>query len=103
MINAVILCGGLGTRLRSVVSDIPKPMAPVKNKPFLEYILANLCKSNTVSRFVLCVGYKYEQIESYFGNSFNGIPVSYSIEDTPLGTGGAIVKSLPIVDGNSFL
>ncbi len=87
--KALILCGGLGTRLRSVVSDIPKPMALVGGKPFLEYILSWLNFQN-VQDVILLAGYKAEKIEEYFGSEFNGMNLWYSIEPTLLGTAGAI-------------
>lgn len=89
MMEAIVLAGGMGTRLRSVVSEIPKPMAPVAGKPFLEYLLIWL-QRHGVERVVLSVGYKWETIEQYFGSRFHGIELAYSVEDTPLGTGGAI-------------
>ena len=96
--EAIVLAGGLGTRLRSVVTDLPKPMAPIGDKPFLEYILKYLEK-NGVKRVILSVGYKWETIKEYFGSSFNGIELIYSVEDEPLGTGGAIQKAISQVIG----
>jgi D,D-heptose 1,7-bisphosphate phosphatase len=87
--KALILCGGLGTRLRSVVSDVPKPMAMVDGKPFLEYILSWL-KNHNVQDVILLAGYKADKIREYFGNEFNGMSLSYSIEPKPSGTAGAI-------------
>lgn len=87
--DIVILAGGKGTRLRSVITDLPKPMAPVAGKPFLHYLLEFL-KSKGAQRIVLATGYMHEAIESHFGNDFNGIELEYSIEKEPLGTGGAI-------------
>jgi D-glycero-alpha-D-manno-heptose 1-phosphate guanylyltransferase len=97
-VEAIVLAGGLGTRLQSVVSDVPKPMAPIGDKPFLEYILKYLQK-NGIKRIVLSVGYKWETIEEYFGNSFNGIEIIYSVEDEPLGTGGGIKTALSMIIG----
>ncbi|WP_434637396.1 nucleotidyltransferase family protein [Sulfurimonas sp. NW7] len=107
--EAIILAGGLGTRLQSVVSDVPKPMAPIKDVPFLEYILKYL-KKNGVSRAILSVGYKWEIIKEYFGDNFDGIELIYSVENEPLGTGGAIKKALSkvnskkvyIINGDTF-
>ncbi|MDL0105753.1 D-glycero-D-manno-heptose 1-phosphate guanosyltransferase [Campylobacter vicugnae] len=98
--EAIILCGGLGTRLRSVISDVPKPMAPIKNKPFLAFVLEYLKKQN-ISRVVLAVSYKYEIIQEYFGNSYLGMQILYSIEKEPLGTGGAILEALNLINSNS--
>lgn len=91
--EAIVLAGGFGTRLRSVVSELPKPMAPVEDKPFLEYILKYLQK-NGITRVILCVGYKWKSIQEYFGDKFDNIELVYSVEDEPLGTGGAIKKAM---------
>lgn len=98
--EAIVLCGGLGTRLRSVISDVPKPMAPIKNKPFLAFVLEYLKKQN-ISRVVLAVSYKYEIIQEYFGNSYLGMNILYSIEKEPLGTGGAILEALNLINSDS--
>ncbi|MBD3842888.1 MAG: NTP transferase domain-containing protein, partial [Campylobacterales bacterium] len=107
--EAIVLAGGLGTRLKSVVSNVPKPMATIGDKPFLEYILKYL-KKNGITRVILSVGYKLEIIEEYFGNNFEGIELIYSKEDEPLGTGGAIKKAMSkvksskvyIINGDTF-
>ncbi|BAK43919.1 HAD-IIIA family hydrolase [Eggerthella sp. YY7918] len=91
--EAVVLVGGRGTRLRSVVSDVPKPMAPVNGKPFLHYVLEKLCMMG-LERIVLAIGYKGNCIKEYFGSSFQGMEIVYSQEAEPLGTGGAIKKAL---------
>ncbi len=90
--EAIILSGGLGTRLRGVVDDIPKPMAPVAGKPFLEHLLDELSNYG-FEHIVLAVGYKHEVIQDYFGNSYKDIKLSYSIEKELLGTGGAILQA----------
>lgn len=95
--EAIILCGGLGTRLRAVVKDVPKPMAPVGGKPFLEFIFEFL-KKQGVKSVVLAVSYKYEVIQEYFKDSFLGIKIRYSIEKEPLGTGGAIKEALKLCE-----
>lgn len=107
--EAIVLAGGLGTRLRSMVSELPKPMAPIGEKPFLEYILKYLQK-NGITQVVLSVGYKWESIKDYFGNTFENIDLIYSVEDEPLGTGGAIKKAIQctqseevyIINGDTF-
>ena len=91
--EAIILAGGLGTRLRDVVKDIPKPMAPVNERPFLQYILEYL-NSHHISRVVLAVGYKWEVIRDYFGTEYKNITLEYSVEEEQLGTGGAIKQAL---------
>ena len=86
----LILVGGLGTRLRPELGDIPKPMAPIAGKPFLEYLIRWLGRSGFV-RVVLCLGYRSDQIVEYFGDGDAfGLRLEYSIENEPLGTWGAI-------------
>jgi D,D-heptose 1,7-bisphosphate phosphatase len=93
--EAIVLAGGFGTRLQSVVNNVPKPMADINGKPFLEYILEFL-KKNSITRVILSIGYKKEVIESYFGKKFKDIEIIYSKENEPLGTGGAIKKALSL-------
>ncbi len=90
--EAIVLAGGFGTRLRSVVNDVPKPMANVNGKPFLQYVFDWLYEQK-ISRVVLAVGYKYEKIQCYFGNDYQGMELVYSIESEPLGTGGALKQA----------
>jgi len=92
-IDIIILAGGLGTRLASVVSEVPKPMAPVAGKPFLDHLLCKLPMQN-VNQIILAVGYKYEKIEEYYGHQYQNVPIIYSIEKEPLGTGGGIALAL---------
>jgi D-glycero-alpha-D-manno-heptose 1-phosphate guanylyltransferase len=100
--EAIVLAGGFGTRLQSVINDIAKPMAPINNKPFLAYLMEYL-KSFGTKRVVLSVGYKRESIQAYFKDSYLGVDIDYSIEETPLGTGGAIKKALQMVDSTKIL
>ena len=93
MMEAIILAGGKGTRLRAVLDGIPKPMAPVDGKPFLEYLIASL-KRGGIDRVIMSVGYKHQAIVDHFGSKFDGINIDYVIEDEPLGTGGAIKVAL---------
>lgn len=95
--EAIVLAGGLGTRLREVIKDVPKPMADINGKPFLEYVLRLLDKQS-IEKVVLSVGYRYEFIMDYFGDKFSNIRLIYSIEDEPLGTGGAIKKAIRLID-----
>jgi len=99
--EAIVLAGGLGTRLQSVISEIPKPMAPIADQPFLLYILKWLEK-NGITRVVLSVGYKWEIIHKEFGEHFNSIELVYSIEDLPLGTGGAIALAMTKINETQF-
>jgi len=89
MKEAVILAGGRGTRLQKLISDVPKPMAPVNGKPFLYYVLLWLEK-NRIERVIISSGYKAESIVNYFGNSFYNLSIDYATEAKPLGTGGAV-------------
>ena len=100
--EAIVLAGGFGTRLSHVVKDVPKPMAPVAGKPFLEYILADLVEQG-VTRIVLAVHYKKECIMNYFGDRFHGAEILYSVEETPLFTGGAIKKALTLCEEERVL
>lgn len=91
--EAIVLAGGRGTRLRSLVSAVPKPMADVNGAPFLAYVLARLAAAG-VRTTLLSVGYKHEAITSYFGGSWRGMRLRYVVEPEPLGTGGALALSL---------
>lgn len=109
MMEAIILAGGMGTRLRGIVADIPKPMAPVNNKPFLYYIFQWI-ELYPFNKVVLSVGFKQEKIVDYFGYSFNNIPIEYVIEEKPLGTGGAVKfalqrtkeKNILVINGDTY-
>jgi len=91
--TAIVLCGGLGTRLRSVVSDLPKSMADIQGSPFLEYLLRYWIDQG-IQRFILCVGYKADSIIDYFGGVFEDAEILYSVEKKALGTGGALLKAI---------
>ena len=91
--EAIILAGGLGTRLRSAVPSLPKPMAPIKGKPFLGYLF-DYWLHQGIKHFVLSVGYKYEVIHERFGTKYKDADVSYAIENEPLGTGGGLLLAL---------
>lgn len=100
--EVVILAGGLGTRLRSALPDIPKPMAPIAGKPFLWYVLKWI-SGYSVNKIVLSTGYKTEIIKDHFGSSFSNIPLEYAIEDKPLGTGGGLMNAVKSLTGKDFL
>ena len=108
-IDVMILCGGFGKRLQTIVKDIPKPMAKIKRRPFLD-ILIDFIASYGFKRFTLCTGYKADVIERYYKQKTNKLIIEFSREEKPLGTGGAIknaenyIKSSPflIVNGDSF-
>jgi D-glycero-alpha-D-manno-heptose 1-phosphate guanylyltransferase len=100
MIPVIVLAGGLGTRLRAVVPDLPKPMAEVGGKPFLWWVLRRL-EQQGLKDVYLSVGYKRDVIEAYFGTVFGSLNVHYVIEDEPLGTGGAIAKAMAAIDSDA--
>lgn len=100
--QAIILCGGLGTRLKSVIKDIPKPMAPINDKPFLEFIFEYL-KKQGIKEVILAVSHKYEVIQEYFKDEFLGIKIKYSIEKELLGTGGAIKEALKFIKNEVYV
>lgn len=103
MINeCIILAGGLGTRLRSAVPDLPKVMAPVAGKPFLYHIITFL-KGQGVEHFIFSLGYMHDVIESYVMKSFPEIDFAFSVEKEPLGTGGAIQLALNHVKGENVI
>lgn len=93
--HAIILAGGFGKRLRAEIQNVPKPMALINNKPFLE-ILLNYLDFHCVSNVTLAIGYKRDVIKKYFDNKFKNISLYFSEEDDkfPLGTGGAVINSL---------
>jgi NDP-sugar pyrophosphorylase family protein len=104
MINipALILVGGLGTRLRSVLPDRPKALAPVAGRPFLAFLLDQL-QAAGVRRVVLCTGYQAHQVEETFGSRYRDLSLAYSREEMPLGTGGALRLALPLLDAEHAL
>jgi D-glycero-alpha-D-manno-heptose 1-phosphate guanylyltransferase len=91
--EAIILAGGLGTRLREAVPDLPKCMAPVAGRPFLFYVI-NYLRSQRIEKFIFSLGYKHEVIETYLQNQFETLTYQTVIEPEPLGTGGAIQLAL---------
>jgi len=96
--EAIILAGGLGTRLKEVVADEPKSMAPINGRPFLEYQLDYLERWG-LKKVILSVGYQKEKIRLHFGDQYKSLTIVYAIEEEPLGTGGAILNALRYVDG----
>jgi D-glycero-alpha-D-manno-heptose 1-phosphate guanylyltransferase len=107
--EALILSGGMGTRLRQAVPDLPKVMAPVSGNPFLYYLIKSLQKKG-ISHFVFLLGYKHELVTEYLNEYFQSIKKTFVIEDTALGTGGAILngltycteKTVAITNGDTF-
>lgn len=93
--DAVILAGGLGTRLRAVVPDVPKPMATVAGRPFLAWLVEHWIAQG-VERLIFSVGYRHEVVRDYFGAAWGGCQVRYAIEPQPLGTGGGLLLALAV-------
>jgi len=91
-VKAVVLAGGLGTRLREVIPDLPKPMAPVAGRPFLAYVLDALLRDG-FNDITLSVGYRWESIRDHFGAHYLGASIAYAVESEPLGTGGAVAHA----------
>jgi len=108
--EAIILAGGLGTRLASRLDGIPKAMAPIGGRPFLEILLGKLGRGGC-NRVLLSVGHLHDVIRNHFGASFRGLTLDYVVEEAPLGTGGAIRKALQaaseefvlVLNGDTFL
>lgn len=91
--DAIILAGGFGTRLKHVLPNIPKPMAPVASRPFLHFVLEHLGNED-ICHCVLSVGYQADLIRKHFGTEYLGMKLTYEPEEEPLGTGGAVKASL---------
>jgi D-glycero-alpha-D-manno-heptose 1-phosphate guanylyltransferase len=110
LMEAIVLAGGLGTRLRSVVSDVPKPMAPVAGRPFLAFVLDQLAIAGFES-VVLAVGHRHEAIRAHFGDAYRDLLLKYSVESEPLGTGGAMrlaetltgTRDVFVLNGDTYL
>jgi NDP-sugar pyrophosphorylase family protein len=101
-IDVVILCGGMGKRLRAIVDDKPKPMAEIDSRPFID-ILIGYVSTFGFQRFILCAGYKAEAIEQYYKSKKYGIEILITKEQKPLGTGGAVKNARPLITSNPFL
>lgn len=110
MLEGIVLAGGFGIRLQQVVPDLPKPMAPIGKRPFLEILLTSLV-SKGIQRIVLSLGYRADKITDHFGDRFAGAQLIYEIEESPLGTGGALRSAMSrclndhvfIFNGDTFL
>jgi len=101
-VTAVILAGGMGTRLRQVVSDRPKVIAEINGKPFITYLLDQLANAG-LHQVIISTGYMASLIEETIGFSYKGLQVDYSREETPLGTAGALKLAEQIVDAEYCL
>ena len=102
MVDCIVLTGGKGTRLRSVVSDVPKPMAPINGRPFLEIQLEYLASQN-IGRVILASGHLSDKIIDHFDNTFRGMRILHQAEEKPLGTGGAVLHALSLIETETFL
>jgi D-glycero-alpha-D-manno-heptose 1-phosphate guanylyltransferase len=108
--EAILLAGGMGTRLAGRLNGVPKPMAPVAGRPFLEFPLRQLERAGC-TRAILSVGHLHGVIQKHFGAEFRGVRIEYAVEDEPLGTGGAIRRALRmaqepavlVLNGDTFL
>jgi D-glycero-alpha-D-manno-heptose 1-phosphate guanylyltransferase len=108
--EAIVLAGGLGTRLRQLVPDLPKPMAPIGDRPFLEILLSALA-ANGFRRIVLSLGFLADSILEHFGSDFAGMELCPVVEASPLGTGGGVRLAMAeitadhayIFNGDTFL
>ena len=107
--TAVILAGGLGTRLRGTVPNLPKPMAPINDRPFLEYLI-DYWISQGINRFILSIGYLKDVFIDHFGENYKNACIEYFVEEEPLGTGGGLLlasKDLTepfiVINGDTFI
>ena len=100
--DVVLLCGGAGLRLRSVLGNAPKGMADVAGRPFLELLLRQLCRHG-FERAILAVGYQNDMIYSHFGERGFGLALAYSTESSPLGTGGALRNAVELIESENVL
>ena len=96
--EAIILAGGRGTRLQGVVSDVPKPLAPVQGRPFLAWLLDLLARQG-LRRVILATGFRAEMVHAAIGERWQGMRIDCAVESTPLGTGGAITQALRLIEG----
>ncbi len=101
--DAIILAGGLGTRLAPVVPHLPKTLAPIRGVPFLQVLLKQLEASRCISRVILALGYRAAEVERSLTETPPSLPVVLSVESTPLGTGGALLQALTLVHSPSVL
>jgi len=101
-ITTVILAGGLGTRLRPIVSDRPKVLAEVLGRPFLTYLFDQLAHAGA-RETILCTGYMADSVKKEIGNSYRSLSIKHSMEDVPLGTGGALRLALPLIKSDTVM
>jgi len=100
-LKVIILAGGRGKRLRPITDYVPKPLVPIKNIPIIQWQIKYLRKFG-INEIIICTGYKQEMIESYLDAKKLGVKITYSVETSPLGTGGAIKKAAKRINDKSF-
>jgi D-glycero-alpha-D-manno-heptose 1-phosphate guanylyltransferase len=98
--EAIVLAGGRGRRLASVIQGVPKVLAPVGNRPFLELLLRRLAQRG-IERVILSVGYLADNVRAHFGERFDGLELVYAVEEQPLGTGGATMNALKLATADA--
>ena len=102
-IDTLILCGGKGDRLKSVIGDLPKILAPINGKPFIYYLLKFLEK-NSIKKITLCTGYQHYLIEDWVNKSYSGgAVIKFSREKIPLGTAGALKNAENLIESNNVI
>ncbi|MEI6828135.1 MAG: nucleotidyltransferase family protein [Desulfuromonadales bacterium] len=101
-ISTIVLAGGKGTRLQTVVADRPKPLALVAGRPFIEYLFDQLSNAG-IKQVIVSTGYLGEQIQRQFGETYSTLSLCYSQECVPLGTGGALRHALPLITSQQVL
>jgi len=101
-VDVVILCGGMGTRLKAIVDDKPKPMAEIDKRPFIDILIGHISTFG-FQRFILCAGYKAESIQEYYKNKKCRVEILIEKEQELLGTGGAVKNVRPLIGSNPFL
>jgi len=100
--EAIVLAGGLGTRLKSMVPDLPKCLAPVAGKPFLAYLL-DFARKQGIEKYVFALGYKAELVETFIKQYLTEGSYLFSVEKEPLGTGGALYEAIKLVSGSNTI
>jgi D-glycero-alpha-D-manno-heptose 1-phosphate guanylyltransferase len=111
MTDAIILAGGFGTRLREAVPNLPKPLAPINGVAFLDLLLTQIEHSGVIKKVIIAIGYRAEAIRNHLSRRTMRVPIEFSMEDQPLGTGGAVKKAMNLVqspevfvfNGDSYL
>ena len=110
-VDSIVLAGGFGKRLKKHLPDLPKALAPINNTPFIDLLIDQIKAFKKISKVILALGYKAKMIQNHCQKTNYGVPLEYSIEKTPLGTGGAFKKALHlcqtehvlVLNGDSFL